>query len=193
MTPVFFTTRAKFRAWLQQHHADTTELWIGFHRAASGKGGLTYREALDEALCFGWIDGVRQRFDDTSYRQRFTPRTLKSYWSAINVKRAEELIKDKRMAPSGLRAFERRDASETARYSFERAEAAFTPGQLKQFRSKRAAWDYFQSQPPYYRRLATFWVVSAKKEETRVRRLATLIGDSAAGRRIGLMASQKSG
>ena len=193
MRPVFFTTRARFRAWLEKHHADRAELWIGFYKKSSGRRSVSYEEAVEEALCFGWIDGVRQRVDDSSYRQRFTPRKPKSYWSAINVKRAAELIKAKRMAPPGLRAFERRDANQTARYSFERAEATFTPAQLKQVRSNRAAWDFFQSQPPYYRRVATFWVVSAMKEETRARRLATLISDSAAERRIGLLGSEKSG
>ena len=193
MKTVFFTSREKFRAWLEKHHADRTELWIGFYKKTSGRRSVSYDEAVEEALCFGWIDGVRQRVDDASYRQRFSPRTPKSYWSAINVKRAAELIKEKRMAPAGLRVFERRDANVTARYSFERAAAAFTPAQLKQFRSNRAAWDFFQSQPPYYRRIMTFWVVSAKKEETRARRLTTLISNSAAGRRIAVMTSQKPG
>lgn len=193
MKTVFFTSREKFRAWLEKHHADRTELWIGFYKKTSGRRSVSYDEAVEEALCFGWIDGVRQRVDDLSYRQRFTPRTPKSYWSAINVTRAAELIKGKRMAPAGLRVFERRDANATARYSFERGQAAFTPAQLKQLRSNRAAWDFFLSQPPYYRRMMTFWVVSPKKEETRGRRLTTLISNSAAGRRIGVMTSQKSG
>lgn len=135
-----------------------------------------------------WIDGVRRRLDDTRYVQRFTPRQPNSYWSVVNTRRAGELIRARRMAPAGLQAFEKRDPSETVRYSFEREASQFTPAQLKQFKANRAAWQFFESQSASYRRVATFWVVSAKKEETRARRLATLIADSAAGRRIGLMA-----
>jgi uncharacterized protein YdeI (YjbR/CyaY-like superfamily) len=188
MTPAFFTSREKFRAWLEKHHATKTELWIGFYKAASGRASVSYKQAVDEALCFGWIDGVRKRVDEEVYVQRFSPRRAASYWSAINTTRAQKLIEEKRMAPAGLLAFERRDANATARYSFERDEASFSPAQLKAFRSNRAAWEFFHSQPPYYRRVATSWVVSAKKEETRARRLSTLIADSAAGRRIGLLA-----
>ena len=190
MTPTFFSSREKFRAWLEKHHSDTPELWIGFYNKASGRGGLTYREALDESLCFGWIDGVRKRFKEESYIQRFTPRKPRSYWSAVNTKRAKELIKEKRMAPPGLRAFERRDATADARYSFERAAAAFSPAHLKEFRAKRAAWEFFEAQPPGYKRLMAFWVADAKKEETRAKRLATLIAESSKGRRIGLMTSK---
>jgi len=191
MTPKFFATLGKFRAWLTAHHATETELWVGFYKKASGRGGITYNEALDEALCFGWIDGVRKRLDDDACVQRFTPRRTGSYWSAVNVRRANGLIRDKRMAPPGRRAFERRDASAAGKYSFERAAAGFTPAQVRHFRSDRSAWEFFQSQPPGYRRIATFWVVSAKKDETRARRLETLMKDSAAGRRIGLVPSNK--
>jgi uncharacterized protein YdeI (YjbR/CyaY-like superfamily) len=189
----FFASPAKLRGWLQTHHADASELWIGFYRKASGKGGITYKEALDEALCFGWIDGVRHRVDEVSYRQRFTPRRPKSYWSAVNVKRAHELIEEGRMAPAGRRAFGARDVAASGRYSFERETATFTAAQLRQFRANKPAWDFFQAQPPYYRRLMAFFVTGAKKEETRARRLETLIKNSAAGRRIGLMTSSKAG
>lgn len=192
MKPTFFKDAAHFRRWLQKHHASETELWVGMHRKASGKGGITYKEALDQALCFGWIDGVRKRVDETSFVQRFTPRTAKSYWSAVNIKRAGELIAAGQMAAPGRKALERRDAAASGRYSFEREAAAFTAAQLKTLKANRKAWSFFASQPPYYRRVATFWVASAKKEETRVRRLETLISDSAAGRRIGLVGSTKS-
>ena len=192
MTPKFFVSRERFRAWLAKHHSAEAELWIGFYRKASGRPSITYDEALEEALCFGWIDGVRKRLDDEAYVQRFTPRRPKSYWSAVNVKRANELIAQKRMTAAGLRAFERRDADATAKYSFERAAPNFTSAQLKVFRSNPTAWEFFQSQPPGYRRLMTFWVASAKKDETRVQRLARLMKDSAAGRRIGLLTSKKS-
>jgi uncharacterized protein YdeI (YjbR/CyaY-like superfamily) len=191
VTPTFFTSREKFRAWLEKHHSKTPELWIGFYKKDSGRRGITYKDALDEALCFGWIDGVRKRLNDDAFVQRFTPRKAKSYWSAVNTKRAHELIKAKRMAPPGLDAFGRRDASVTRRYSFERDSPSFSAAQLKEFRANRAAWEFFQAQPPYYRRLLTFYVVSAKREETRAKRLARLIGDSAAGRRIGLMTSNE--
>jgi uncharacterized protein YdeI (YjbR/CyaY-like superfamily) len=192
MTPRFFASREKLRAWLSRHHSSDAELWVGFYRKASGRGGISYDEALEEALCFGWIDGVRKRLDDDAYVQRFTPRKTGSYWSAVNVKRANELIERKLMTAAGLRAFERRDAGATGRYSFERAHANFTPAQVRVFRSNRAAWEFFQSQPPGYRRIATFWVISAKKEETQARRLAALVKDSAAGRRIGLLAPSQS-
>ncbi len=191
MKPAFFTSRESFRRWLETHHARKRELWIGFHRKSSGREGMSYKEALDEALCYGWIDGVRRRVDGTSYAQRFTPRKPKSYWSAVNVKRARELIKEKRMAVAGLQTFGRRDAAGTARYSFERAAARFEPAQLKQFQANRRAWTFFESQPPYYKRVATFWVVSAKKEDTRARRLAALIADCAARRRLGLVTGSK--
>ena len=123
MTPKFFASLGKFRAWLAAYHAAETKLWVGFYKKASGRGGISYKQALDEALCFGWIDGVRKRLDVDAYVQRFTPRRAGSYWSAVNVKRANELIRDKRMTPAGLRAFERRDASATGKYSFERADA----------------------------------------------------------------------
>jgi uncharacterized protein YdeI (YjbR/CyaY-like superfamily) len=191
VTPTFFKDPAGLRRWLQKHHASERELWIGFHRKASGKGGITYKEALDLALCFGWIDGVRKRFDDTSYVQRFTPRTAKSYWSAVNVKRANELIAAKMMAPPGRAAFDRRDPAASGRYSFERETAKFDASQLKTFKANRRAWDFFESQPPYYRRIMTFWITSAKREETRAQRLARLMRESAAQRRIEVMTTKK--
>ena len=185
--PTFFVSPDAFRRWLERHHASASELWVGFYKIGSGRGGLTYREALDEALCFGWIDGVRRRLDDRAFVQRFTPRKATSYWSAVNTKRAHELTRAGRMHAAGLDAFARRDAAATTRYSFERAAAALAPADTKRFRANRRAWAFFQAQPPGYRRIAVHWVVSAKKPETRQRRLDTLIADSAAGRRIGLV------
>ena len=184
LNPRFFKDRAQFRAWLERNHAKQSELWAGFYKTASGKRGLSYKDAVDEALCFGWIDGVRKSLDAVSYVQRFTPRTAKSYWSAVNTKRAHELIAEQRMHPSGLAAFERRDAGAAARYSFERESAELSPAQLARFKSNRAAWKYYEQEAPWYRRVTLHWISSAKKEETRERRLATLIADSAAGRRI---------
>jgi uncharacterized protein YdeI (YjbR/CyaY-like superfamily) len=181
----FFESRKAFRKWLEKNHDKVTELFIGMYRKESGRGGITYREALDEALCFGWIDGVRKRVDDVSYAQRFTPRTKKSYWSAVNTKRFEELKKLGLVAPPGQAAFDARDASKTQKYSFEREQAeVFSPEIEKKFRAKKRAWQFFEVQPPGYRKLATFWVMSAKQEATRAKRLEKLIADSAAGKRI---------
>jgi uncharacterized protein YdeI (YjbR/CyaY-like superfamily) len=184
--PIFFESPAGFRAWLERHHADRTELIVGFHRRASGKPSLTWSEAVDEALCFGWIDGVRRTVDATRYAIRFTPRTARSTWSAVNVAKVERMIADGRMTPTGLAAFERRDPARTAIYSHEQREAAtFEPAMERRFRADRDAWAWFQGQAPSYRRQATWWVISAKKPETRERRLDQLIEDSAAGRRVG--------
>ena len=191
MTPVFFASPSAFRRWLQKNHDKESEVWIGMYKVSSSKKGITYKEALDEALCFGWIDGVRKKFDDESYVQRFTPRTAKSYWSLVNTKRVGELKKLGRMHASGLAAFERRDKAATARYSFERETAALEPAAEKKFRANKAAWKYYESEAPWYRRLAVHYVASAKKPETRQRRLETLINDSAAGRRIGILPQRK--
>ena len=182
--PRFFKTPREFRRWLTKNHASQSELWLGMYKKASGKGGITYKEALDEALCFGWIDGVRKSLNEEAFVQRFTPRKSKSYWSAVNTTRAKELIAEKRMAPAGLAAFDARDAAGDARYSFEREKAEFEPAHVKRFRANKAAWTFFEAQPPGYRRLMTFYVTSAKKEETRAARLEKLIATSAAGRRL---------
>ena len=187
MRPTFFTTPNHLRRWLEKNHASTTELWIGLYRKASGKGGITYEQALEEALCFGWIDGIRKRLDDDAYVQRFTPRTAMSSWSAVNIERVEGLTAAGRMHAAGLAAFDRRDKAKAETNSFERQTAKLDAALEKQFRANTKAWVFFESQPPGYRRLATHWVTSAKKEETRQRRLETLIRDSAAGRRIGLL------
>jgi uncharacterized protein YdeI (YjbR/CyaY-like superfamily) len=185
MNVQYFESQKAFRKWLEKNHDKATELFIGMYRKDSGRGGITYREALDEALCFGWIDGVRKRLDDVSYSQRFTPRKKKSYWSAVNTKRFGELQKLGLIAPPGQAAFDARDPSKTQKYSFEREQAeVFSPELEQKFRAKKKAWTFFEAQPPGYRRLATFWVMSAKQEETRARRLERLIVESAAGKRI---------
>ncbi len=189
MKPVYFGTRATFRRWLAAHHAGRTELWVGFRTVASDGVSITYSEALDEALCFGWIDGVRKRIDASRYAIRFGPRKARSYWSAVNTRRAESLIRLGRMRAPGRRAFAARDASRTAKYSFERAQVTLDPTLARRFNSRRRAWAFFQSQPPGYRRAATWWVMSAKRDETRRRRLARLIEDSGAGRRLAILTS----
>ena len=184
----FFPTPADFRAWLQAHHESEKELLVGFHKKATGKPSITWPESVDEALCFGWIDGVRRSLGPDAYTIRFTPRRPTSIWSAVNVARVGELTKLGRMRPAGLRAFAARTPERTGIYSFERAEAArLAPAQEKQLRANPEAAAFFDAQPPGYRKTATHWVISAKREETRQRRLERLIADSAAGRRIGLL------
>jgi len=183
--PKFFATPARFRAWLATHHAKETELLVGFYKKGTGKPSITWPQSVDEALCFGWIDGVRRSLGDEAYSIRFTPRKPTSIWSAVNVARVEELTKLKRMTPAGLRAFEARTPERTGVYSFERnAAAKLTPDEEKQLRAKANAAAFFDAQPPWYRRTAIHWVISAKREETRQRRLDQLIERSAAGQTI---------
>jgi uncharacterized protein YdeI (YjbR/CyaY-like superfamily) len=184
MKLVFFKSAGDFRCWLEASHQQCSELWVGFYKKSSGKPSITYPEALDEALCFGWIDGVRKSVDSDAYVIRFTPRKPKSQWSAVNLKRAQKLAHAGRMHPAGREAFAGAK-DQPRKYSYEqRQQASFQREQERQFRANRKAWDFFQSQPPWYRRTATFWVVSAQKEETRQKRLATLIQDSENGRPI---------
>ena len=182
--PTFFRTSSAFRKWLEKNHNRAPELSIGFHRVDSGKGGLTYREALDEALCFGWIDGLRKRYDADSYTIRFTPRKPDSIWSVVNTTRINELIKLGRVHPAGLKVFQRRDEKKSLLYSYEVRERHLDAAYEKQFRASPTAWEFYQAQAPWYRRVSCYWVMSARREETRLRRLATLIEDSAHGRRI---------
>jgi uncharacterized protein YdeI (YjbR/CyaY-like superfamily) len=185
MEPTFFATPADFRAWLQEHHETETELLVGFYKKGSGRPSITWPESVDQALCFGWIDGVRRRIDDESYSIRFTPRKARSTWSAVNVKRLGQLTADGLMQPAGMAAFERRSDDRTGIYSHERREAAaFDSEQERAFKADEGAWAWFQGQPPSYRRAATHWVISAKKAETRERRFRRLIEDSAAGRTV---------
>jgi uncharacterized protein YdeI (YjbR/CyaY-like superfamily) len=163
-------------------------LWVGFHKKKSGKKSITYAEALDEALCFGWIDGVRKSVDESSYTIRFTPRKQRSIWSRVNTVRAEELSKLGRMKPSGVEAFALRDPQRSGIYSFETTARKLAAAYETKFLAKKEAWEYFQSQPPGYRKLATFWVMSAKREETRLHRLEQLICDSAEAKRLGIIA-----
>lgn len=187
MNPKFFSTPAEFRKWLEQNHDKASELIIGFHKKASGKKSITYPEALDEALCFGWIDGVRRKLDETSYVQRFTPRKPRSIWSLVNVRHVERLKKEGRMQPPGLEAYERRTPERTGIYSFENRPKELSPAYKKRFRQNKQAWKFFEEQPTYYKNLVIFRTMSAKKEETRIRRLEQLIECSAKGRRLGML------
>jgi len=182
--PAFYASPEAWRAWLAAHHADEHEHWVGFHKRGTGRPSITWPESVDQALCFGWIDGVRKRVDDDRYMIRFTPRKRASRWSRVNVARVAELTEAGLMHPAGLAAFEAR--TEEGTYSYEQREAAaFDPGRERRFRADEAAWAWFAAQAPWYRRTATHWVMSAKREETRDRRLARLIEDSAAGRAVG--------
>ncbi len=183
--PKFFPTFADWRAWLEKHHDKYEEFWVGFYKRDSGRPSITWPESVDGALCFGWIDGVRYSIDAISYKIRFTPRKARSTWSAINIKRVKELTKLGLMHPAGLAAFEKRNGDRSAIYSYEqRKTATLPPAFEKQFKANVEAWAYFQSQPPWYRRTSTYWVISAKKEETKEKRLSTLIECSQRGKPI---------
>jgi uncharacterized protein YdeI (YjbR/CyaY-like superfamily) len=182
---IFFASPGEFRAWLEEHHATANELWLGYWKKATGRPSLTWEQAVEEALSFGWIDGKLQRIDEHSHRQRFTPRRPGSNWSAINIAKIAELRAQGRLTPAGEAAFAARREDRSAVYSYEqRHEAVFDAGQEVAFRANEAAWTWFGEQSQSYRSLATFWVVSAKRQETRDRRLATLIECSAEGRKV---------
>jgi uncharacterized protein YdeI (YjbR/CyaY-like superfamily) len=186
MKVMIFPGPEAFRRWLEHNHDKVQELLVGIYNQRAEKRSITYREALDEGLCFGWIDGVRRSVSETTYSVRFTPRTAHSYWSAVNLKRAEELKRLGRMAPAGLAALENR-SRDSGKYSFENRPSKLDASLEKQFRANPKAWEFFSAQAPWYRRTSIFWVMSAKKEETKWKRLGTLINDSANGRRIGLL------
>lgn len=188
MEPIYFTRAADWRAWLQAHHEEEAEVYVGFYKRSTGRPSLTWSEAVDEALCFGWIDGIRRTIDAERYTIRFTPRRKGSVWSKVNIRKVEELIQSGRMRPAGERAFEKRAEERSGIYSFEqRSEAVLSEEALARIRADPDAWAFWESQPPGYRRQATWWIVSAKREDTRSRRLEQLIADSAAGQRIALL------
>jgi uncharacterized protein YdeI (YjbR/CyaY-like superfamily) len=183
--PQFFASAEEWRAWLERHHATETALWVGLVKVGSGLSGLTHKAALDEALCYGWIDGQTRTIDQSRWMIRFSRRNANSNWSQINLKRVEHLRKLGRMRPAGLAAHDGRKPGRENLYSFENPPAELGPALGRRFRANKAAWAFFATMPPSYRKTATFWVMSAKKPETRERRLAALIEDSAAGRKIG--------
>lgn len=184
MEPTFFPTPAEWRAWLDAHHDTAREVLVGYYKVGSGRPSITWPESVDEALCFGWIDGVTRRLDDERYVIRFTPRTRRSTWSAVNIARVEELTRLGLMRPSGLAAFEARTESRMRTYAYEQESVELDPESEQEFRANERAWTFFEAQPAWYRRAAVWWVVGAKREETRRRRLATLIADSEQGRTI---------
>lgn len=187
MKPTFFSSPAQFRQWLEQNHDSASELLVGFHKKSSGKKSITYPEALDEALCFGWIDGVRRNLNETSYTIRFTPRKPKSIWSLVNIGHVERLKKEGRMHPAGLEAFARRDPKRTGIYAFENEPRGLSPAYEKMFRQNKNAWEFFEKQPPSAKRTVFFWIMTAKKEETQLRRLKQIIEKCERGVKVGVM------
>jgi uncharacterized protein YdeI (YjbR/CyaY-like superfamily) len=188
MKVTHFKSAAELRKWLERNHDKATELWVGFYRKNSGKGGITYAEALNQALCFGWIDGVRKKVDDISYTNRFSPRRARSIWSLVNTRRARELEKLGLMQPPGLAAFRARKADNTGVYSFEnRANCKLSPAYERMFKQEKGAWTYFNQQPPGYRRTVTWWIVSAKRPETQEKRLRQLIELCAKEKRLPML------
>ena len=184
MKIIFFASPAEFYTWLKKNHSTETEVYAGFYKKHTGKPSMTWSQSVDQALCFGWIDGVRRGIDDESYQMRFTPRKPKSNWSAINIKKMEELTKLGLMQPAGLAAFALREEKRSNIYSYERKAHELSPEFEKKLKANKKAWKYFQLQAPSYQKTAIDWVMRAVQDETRKRRLAALIKDSEAGRKI---------
>ena len=184
MKPTFFRSADEFRRWLERRHSRARELWVGFHKKDTGRPSLTWPESVDAALCFGWIDGIRKRIDDQRYTIRFTPRRPRSIWSAVNLRRVRALRRVGLMRPAGLAAWARRTRERSGVYSFEQRPQKLPPRYEKVLRARPRAWAYFRARPPSYRRTVTWWVVSAKQEATRARRLAILIDYSEQGHAI---------
>jgi uncharacterized protein YdeI (YjbR/CyaY-like superfamily) len=184
MKVIFFESASHFGAWLDANHTSAVELWVGFYKRDSGRLNLTWPESVDQALCVGWIDGVRKSLDEISYTIRFTPRKQRSVWSSVNVRRVEELTKKGLMRPAGLKAFEARQEHRSGIYAYEQRTAELPGVYARILKKNKAAWAFFQAQPPWYRKTVHWWVVSAKKEETRLKRLDNLIMHSAKGHRL---------
>ncbi len=182
--PIFFSTKEEFRTWLEKHHEDEKELLAGFYKTGSGKPSMTWSESVDQALCFGWIDGVRKSIDHESYSIRFTPRKPSSIWSNINIKKVEELTKAGLMTPSGQKAFDLRKEDKSGIYSHEKADVSLDPVYQKQFLNDSAAWDFFESQAPSYKKVVIHWIMSAKQEKTRLSRLGKVIDISKQSKRL---------
>jgi len=179
-----FASAADFRVWLEQNHANAPEIWVGYYKKGVAKPSMKYLEGVDEALCFGWIDGQIRSIDEEVYANRYTPRRPRSTWSATNVQRMTELITAGRAAPAGIAAFEARTPDRTGTYRYDRGDAAFPAEIEARFRANEAAWAYWEKEPPGYRRQMTWWVMAAKRDDTRERRLNALIAECAAGRRV---------
>lgn len=184
MAPYFFRNPYEFRAWLEQNHRSVTELWVGYHRVETGKAGMTWPESVDQALCFGWIDGIRKKIDDERYCIRFTPRKPDSTWSRINISKVEEMTRQGLMFPAGLEAFNLRKENKSGIYSFENEIKDLPDEYAEIFKKNKSAWEFYSAQPPSYRKTMTHWILSAKQEATKIKRLEKLISESGAQRRI---------
>jgi uncharacterized protein YdeI (YjbR/CyaY-like superfamily) len=183
--PRFFATPAKFRAWLEKNHARSAGLLVGFHKKGSGKTSIDWPQSVDEALCFGWIDGVRRSLGRVSYTIRFTPRKARSTWSAINIRRVKVLTREGRMSAAGLAAYGRRSSERSAIYAYEqRKTATLEPGELRHFKKQVKAWTFFSGQAASYRHVCLYWINLARKSETRKSRLARLVAASAVAKRL---------
>jgi uncharacterized protein YdeI (YjbR/CyaY-like superfamily) len=189
--PLFFATPSAFRKWLHQRHAKAAVLWVGYYKKGSGKPSITWQESVDQALCYGWIDGIRKSFDDCSFTIRFTPRKRGSVWSSINIKRAEALIAQGEMQPAGLRAYEARKENKSGIYSYEQRSVDLEEPYKRLLKKNVAAWRFFEAQPPSYRKAISWWIVCAKKEETRLKRLERLMAYSVKGERLPELARKK--
>jgi uncharacterized protein YdeI (YjbR/CyaY-like superfamily) len=187
----FFRTPADFRKWLEKHHRAGRELWVGYYKTTSGKASMTWPESVDEALCFGWIDGLRRSVDAISYSIRFTPRKPASIWSSVNVKRVQGLTVRGRMRPAGLQAFAKRKENRSGIYSYEQRSATLAEPYATRLKKNRAAWDFFRAQPASYQEAVNWWVVSARQEATRLKRLKRLTEDSIRGKRIAQFTRRK--
>lgn len=183
-TPTFFPAPVDFRAWLEEHHTSVDHLWVGYYKKATGKASVTWEDTVDEALCYGWIDGIRKSRDNESYMIRFTPRRPRSVWSRRNIDTVERLAAEGRMKAEGFTAFAFKDVHPDSGYATATMSETLTDQMVAQFQAAAIAWEFYQEQPPGYRRQAARWVTSAKRDETRVRRLATLIEDSRSRQRI---------
>ncbi len=184
MTPKFFAQQIDFRRWLEANHDKETELLVGFYKVGSGKPSINWSQSVDEALCFGWIDGVRRAIDAESYSIRFTPRKAKSIWSAVNIKKVAELIEKRLMQPAGLAAFAKREESKSEIYAYENAPAKLSEEFETRFKANKKAWEFFSTQAPSYQKRAIYWIMTAKQAATRESRLEKLIGESENGRKI---------
>lgn len=184
MKPIFFSTQSDFRRWLEENHETATEIIVGYYNVKSGKGGMNWSESVDEALCFGWIDGVRRKVDEESYSNRFTPRKANSNWSAVNIKKVAELTEKGLMMPAGIAAFEKRTAGKSAIYAYENELKTFSGEFEKRFRASETAWEFFEAQANWYRKQMINWVMTAKQEKTREDRLEKLIAASADEKRL---------
>jgi uncharacterized protein YdeI (YjbR/CyaY-like superfamily) len=191
MKPTFFPTPSAFREWLEQHHAEADALLVGYYKKGSGKPSMTWPESVDEALCYGWIDGVRKSIDELSYTIRFTPRRPGSVWSSVNIQRAQVLIEQGKMRPAGVKAYEARKENKSGVYSYEQRSVDLEEPYQGLLKKNKAAWGFFQTQPASYRKAVSWWIISAKKEETRRKRLEQLQAYSAQGQRLPQLTPRK--